>query len=151
MGRRTIPDLPPGWSQHQNANQRFIFTPLGHGGGYIIQSEWNGNYMTVEDGICTGIPVVGSAFPATWVLQECPQWLRGERINITGTGRCFRIRWPNSRYVVDLEGYGCDKDGTRVSSLFFQKFRGRSFRMNRSSLLMNRLPFIHAKSGGSRR
>ncbi|KAE9390949.1 hypothetical protein BT96DRAFT_832714 [Gymnopus androsaceus JB14] len=106
-----------GWTKHNNLNQHFIFTPLGHGGGYVIQNAWNGSFATVEDGICTGVPVVASAFPATWVLEECPQWLRGERTtsrDVDGSYRCFRIRWPNSRYVIDLEGYGCDKDGTRI-------------------------------------
>ncbi|KAF5376791.1 hypothetical protein D9757_009480 [Collybiopsis confluens] len=76
--------------------------------GYVIQNAWNGHYATVEDGIGTGISVVGNAFPATWVLEECPQYARGDG------GRCFRIRWPNSRFMIDLEGYGCVKDGTRI-------------------------------------
>ncbi|KAJ3746935.1 ricin B lectin domain-containing protein, partial [Lentinula raphanica] len=93
-----------GWTQHTNANQRFVFTPLGHGGGYLIQSAWNGNYATVQDGICTGVSVVGTGFPATWALEKVE---KGDTF--------FRIRWPNSHYVMDLEGYGSDQDGTRVS------------------------------------
>ncbi|KIK58543.1 carbohydrate-binding module family 13 protein [Collybiopsis luxurians FD-317 M1] len=112
-----------GWTKHGNSNQQFIFIPLGHGGGYVIQSAWNGNYITVEDGICTGVSVVGNAFPVTWVLEECPQWIRGERISSgegSGRDRCFRIRWPNSRYVVDLEGYGCARDGTKIQLAYEQ-------------------------------
>ncbi|KAJ3994702.1 hypothetical protein F5050DRAFT_429316 [Lentinula boryana] len=106
-----------GWTQHNKPNQQFIFTPLGHGGGYLIQNAWNSNYVTVEDGIRTGISVVGSGFPATWAVEE----INYEKHNITGlTGNCFRIRWPNSRYVVDMEGYGCDKDGTRIQLAYEQ-------------------------------
>jgi hypothetical protein len=104
-----------GWTKHKDINQQFIFTPLGHGGGFAVQSAWNGNYATVEEGICTGIPVVANAFPAAWVLEECPQWLRGKRIS-DGLTPCFRIRWPNSRFVIDLEGYGCAKNGTKVNA-----------------------------------
>ncbi|KAJ3781081.1 hypothetical protein GGU10DRAFT_336664 [Lentinula aff. detonsa] len=98
-----------GWTQHNKPNQQFIFTPLGHGGGYLIQNAWNSNYVTVKDGICTGISVVGS------------EEIDYEKHDITGlTGHCFRIRWPNSRYVVDMEGYGCDKDGTRIQLAYEQ-------------------------------
>ncbi|KAJ3741060.1 hypothetical protein EV360DRAFT_76776 [Lentinula raphanica] len=36
-------------------------------------------------------------------------WGDGEK------GDTFQIRWPNSHYVMDLEGYGSDKDSTTVS------------------------------------
>ncbi|KAJ3806143.1 hypothetical protein F5876DRAFT_50579 [Lentinula aff. lateritia] len=106
--------VPPGWTKHNNPNQQFVFTPLGHGGGYLIQSAWNGNYATIEDGICTGTAVVGSGFPVTWALEDVTPEMH-ETYAPRSNGACFRIRWPNSRCVFDLEGYGCDKDGTRVS------------------------------------
>ncbi|KAJ3902936.1 hypothetical protein F5879DRAFT_961847 [Lentinula edodes] len=102
-----------GWTKHDNPNQQFVFTPLGHGGGYLIQSAWNGNYATIEDGICTGTAVVGSGFPVTWALEDVTPEMH-ETHAPRSNGACFRIRWPNSRYVFDLEGYGCDKDGTRI-------------------------------------
>ncbi|KAJ4465081.1 hypothetical protein J3R30DRAFT_3219453, partial [Lentinula aciculospora] len=105
-----------GWTKHNNSNQQFILTPLGHGGGYLVQNAWNGNYATVEDGISTGVAVVGSGFPATWVLEE----IRHINAGSPSTSNCFRIRWPNSKFVFDLEGYGCDKDGTRIQLAYEQ-------------------------------
>ncbi|KAJ3792818.1 hypothetical protein GGU11DRAFT_466616 [Lentinula aff. detonsa] len=137
-----------GWTQHNKPNQQFIFTPLGHGGGYLIQNAWNSNYVTVEDGICTGISVVGSGFPATWVVEEIDHG----KHDITGlTGNCFRIRWPNSRYVVDMEGYGCDKDGTRVSLQHLYLFPVVKPCTCRSSLPTSNTLSIHARSGDSRK
>ncbi|KAJ3718189.1 hypothetical protein C8R42DRAFT_536626, partial [Lentinula raphanica] len=71
-------------------------------------------YATVEDGICTRVPVVGTGFPATWALEkiDCKEREGGD--GETG-GNMFRIRWPNSHYVMDLEGYRSDKDSTKVS------------------------------------
>ncbi|KAJ3767612.1 hypothetical protein FB446DRAFT_320595 [Lentinula raphanica] len=114
-----------GWTQHTNANQRFVFTPLGHGGGYLIQSAWNGNYATVEDGIGTGVSVVGTGFPATWALEKIDSFGSEDREGGDGDGKekgdtFFRIRWPNSHYVMDLEGYGSDQDGTRIQLAYEQ-------------------------------
>ncbi|KAJ4468913.1 hypothetical protein J3R30DRAFT_3409947 [Lentinula aciculospora] len=92
-----------GWTKHNNSNQQFILTSLGHGGGYLVQSAWNGNYATVEDGISTGV--------AVWISRHDTGVIRMGREFSLPTGKILSIhaRFGDSRRNYDSDNESDDE------------------------------------------
>ncbi|GLB42712.1 putative ricin-type beta-trefoil [Lyophyllum shimeji] len=90
-----------GFPAHDGANQKWELSLLGK--GYSIRSLYTGGYLTIEDGICNGTPIVASPYPVSWALEVDDLEL--------GT---WRIVWPGTRFLFDLAGKGDSKPCTPI-------------------------------------
>ncbi|RDB22015.1 hypothetical protein Hypma_010814 [Hypsizygus marmoreus] len=90
-----------GFPPHDGPNQKWEFSPLGK--GYSIRNLHGGTYLTVEDGIRDGVPIVASPYPASWAL-EADDFEQ----------RIWRIAWPNTTFLFDLADHGSQKPSTPI-------------------------------------
>ncbi|PIL34541.1 hypothetical protein GSI_03319 [Ganoderma sinense ZZ0214-1] len=92
-----------GFPMHGNQNQQWEFIPSGH--GYVIRcvrpsKAGHALYLTVEGGVREHAPVVASAYPVAWSVEQ--------------TEEGIRISWPNSNFVFDLADWGDSAPGTKI-------------------------------------
>ncbi|KAM5545830.1 hypothetical protein V8D89_000868 [Ganoderma adspersum] len=92
-----------GYPMHGSQNQQWEFIPSGH--GYVIRcvrpsKAGHALYLTVEDGVRNNAPVVASAYPVAW--------------NVEQTEEGIIISWPNSNFVFDLADWGDNAPGTKI-------------------------------------
>ncbi|KAI0795856.1 hypothetical protein C8Q75DRAFT_744126 [Abortiporus biennis] len=99
-----------GYPAHDGYNQLWRFEPCG--GGFMIRSLFQDGanarkalYLTVEESLCEGTPLIVSEFPTTWKVE----WIQGPE-----NGGIVRIFWPSGNYVFDLAGWGSSEPGTKV-------------------------------------
>ena len=112
-----------GYPMHGNQNQQWEFIPSGH--GYVIRcvrpsKAGHALYLTVEGGVRNNAPVVASAYPVAWNVEQTEEGIRYVRLGL-GLGLLYRrlthsrrISWPNSNFVFDLADWGDNAPGTKV-------------------------------------
>ncbi|KAL5480543.1 hypothetical protein ACEPAI_1813 [Sanghuangporus weigelae] len=90
-----------GSAHHGGESQQWEFGKLG--AGWFIRNVNNKHYVTIEKGLGNALPTGENEYPAAWVLTGEPT--RGTNI--------FWIRWPKTRYALNLSG-GIPVNGTKV-------------------------------------
>ncbi len=110
-----------GYPMHGAQNQQWEFIPSGH--GYVIRSVRSSKaghalYLTVEGGVRNNAPVVASAYPVTWSVEQTEEGIRWVLLKpglpYRRLTHLHRISWPNSNFVFDLADWGDSTPGTKV-------------------------------------